>query len=514
MKKTITPQRQTRRSQVKAQAFDARPLVIGLTIFGFILALISLSTNASGFTAQEFKDIERKVWLGDSKSFPEVEKELVRVIQTTPSSTEAHYLLAHLYVRKYSESPSEMALLKKASDLGQQAMDLNPNSELGSIIIAEVLDMMGQTQNALKLLDPSFNPDIQFGWRKLFMEAKFKADKSTNLQLKTLLEQALQDPNSQWEIISPYIIAVIQSEATGNDLIAELSAWDSKYPTTTFKESLALALAKEGRYQEAHSMYVMIYSPKMDRIEPLLNDATLLYKHLNEPLKAKIILTHIVSRLSKNHSSNYAAIAELNLGKIFLDENNAGQAKTHFLNALMTSDSRFQILEQVTRSYRAKKDFAGLTSFIGEANIKLPGSGVLYALLGETLSEDIGNHTEAIEAFTNAIILEPNRTDYYNGMGLTYYRTNNLQKALLIFNQASKIDPEDAVSRYNVACVLAKLDRGQEALSSLREAISLDPKLIENAKADQDFQTIRNNEQFVEITTPKVLPVVEVKFAH
>ena len=77
----------------------------------------------------------------------------------------------------------------------------------------------------------------------------------------------------------------------------------------------------------------------------------------------------------------------------------------------------------------------------------------MYALLGETLSEDLGEHRQALKAFGNAINLEPARGDYYNGMGL-------------------------------------------EALGSLQEAITLDPRLQKNAQKDTDFAGLKKTSEF------------------
>ena len=67
----------------------------------------------------------------------------------------------------------------------------------------------------------------------------------------------------------------------------------------------------------------------------------------------------------------------------------------------------------------------------------------------------------------------PNRSDYYNGMGLAYYRMNKNEKALALFREATEIDPNDATAMYNGACVLSKLGQVKDSLTALPRSIDI-----------------------------------------
>ena len=244
---------------------------------------------------------------------------------------------------------------------------------------------------------------------------------------------------------------------------------------------------------------VEIYSNDPLRAEPMLNDASILSTNLRQPLKAKSLLEHITQNLKESTSPHTMAMAHANLGTILSNLKRYKEAETQFLSAVILSENRYEMLEFITKYHRKQKAFSRLTKLIKRLNSNIPGSGILYALLGETLSEDLSKHDQALEAFSDAIILEPKRSDFYNGMGLTYYRQKSFQKALRTFHQASKIDPDDAIARYNIACVLSRLDREKEALLALKEAISLDPRLIENARTDSDFANLHSTPSFTEI---------------
>lgn len=454
--------------------------------------------SLQGLRENSFRELEKKTWLAEPQSFPEIENEIVRAIQMKPSSAEYHYLIAHLYVRKYSNSPADMSLLKKASEMAQQAIDLAPVKEFGYIVIAEVLDIMGQTPNALRMIDPAFNPKIQPSWRSRFIEAKLRSDRLKNIDILKLLDSAMSMPEAQIEIMSPYVIAILASEKGHSEMEEALAHWDSRFPNFLFKESRALALARLNRFHEAHSLYVQSYSPGFTRAEAMLNDAIILQTNLRQPKKSEILLRHIIERLAKKSSTNVITAAHANLGVVYLQSNRIPQAEQEFVEAIKNSSNRFETLEFITKAFRKQRKYRQLAKLIRRLNQETPGSGVLYALLGETLSEDLNDHDIALEAFADAIILEPKRSDFYNGMGLAYYRKKSLPQALLLFQQASKIDPDDAIARYNTACVLARLGRKNEAVNALKEAVGLDPRLVDSARKDPDFKSLETNTHFVE----------------
>ena len=439
------------------------------------------------------------MWLGSSNSFNKLENEISRLIQLKPRSAEAHYLLSHLYIRKYSEKPDEMNILKKASDLAQQAIALSPRQEHGYVVLAEVLDVMGQTINGIQLLKQP-NSVFSKGWRSKFILARLQSDSLDSSSILSLLEESLQKPDSVREIIAPYVVATLRSKHTGPNLISKLRSWDRKFPSETLKMSLAISLTRNDQPKLAHAIYVQIYTPSFLHLEAMLNDAILLMTQLKRPSQAKTLL-HRVVKLAKTPDSKNSfkfAVASQKLGEAYLNEGSIKQAEKHFINAIVHSHNRYESINRVSEKYRERKKFQQLVSTIQTLNEEIPGSGVLYALLGETLSEDLSRHEEALDAFADAIILEPNRGDFYNGMGLAYYRANKLNRALNMFNFASRIDPEDAIAKYNSACILSIQKNYSQALLTLKEAIHLDPRLKKNAATDSDFKNLREYPGFAD----------------
>ena len=56
--------------------------------------------------------------------------------------------------------------------------------------------------------------------------------------------------------------------------------------------------------------------------------------------------------------------------------------------------------------------------------------------------------------------------------------------------------PGNGLALYNLACTDALLGRPDDAIAHLRDAIDAAPTLVENAKTDADFTSIRDDERF------------------
>ena len=464
-----------------------------------LLLLVAGQGFSASLTPEEFQ-LEKEVWTRPPGDHADLEKRVSRIIQLKPGSAFGHYLMARLMVRKFSESPKEIGILRKASELGQQAIELEPEEDYGYIVIAEVLDVMGQTENGIRILKRSKIKGYGNSWRTEFIQARLESDILSNEEVLDRFDTALKMPGTQPDVIVPYVIAILSSYRTGSNLVADLSDWEKRHPHYLFTITQAIALTNLRQYAKAHRIYQKANRLGPNRAEVVVNDAILLYRHLGRTAKAQRQLNRVLQN-SQELDDKVLSVVHGHLGVIHLRGSRYSKAATHFIRAMAGAANQQDMVEFITREYRQRKKHRQLANLITRINIEFPGMGIMHALLGETLSEDLGDHQAALKAFGDAIILEPNRSDFYNGMGLTYYRTNDMQMALTLFTRASIVDPDDATAKYNEACALARLGRNIEALTSLREAIDLDPRLQENALADKDFASIKHLAQFEEVTS-------------
>jgi tetratricopeptide (TPR) repeat protein len=75
-------------------------------------------------------------------------------------------------------------------------------------------------------------------------------------------------------------------------------------------------------------------------------------------------------------------------------------------------------------------------------------------------------------------------------------RTKSLDAAVATLQRAFDANPQDALAHFNMACYRAVQHRTSEALELLRNAIHLDPKLRTLAKAEHDFDQLRESPEF------------------
>jgi tetratricopeptide (TPR) repeat protein len=76
------------------------------------------------------------------------------------------------------------------------------------------------------------------------------------------------------------------------------------------------------------------------------------------------------------------------------------------------------------------------------------------------------------------------------------YNAGDFETALERINQVLRREPNDVLALFNAACFEARLGRTDDALEHLRLAIKADERAIENARTDDDFDSIREDPRF------------------
>ena len=79
------------------------------------------------------------------------------------------------------------------------------------------------------------------------------------------------------------------------------------------------------------------------------------------------------------------------------------------------------------------------------------------------------------------------------------YKQEDWEGALAACHLALEKHPGNALILYNIACMESMLGRREEALATLGESVEKWPKFRENARADDDFASIREDARFTEL---------------
>lgn len=79
---------------------------------------------------------------------------------------------------------------------------------------------------------------------------------------------------------------------------------------------------------------------------------------------------------------------------------------------------------------------------------------------------------------------------------LRFWPTGDWERAIAVLLRQHVEHPENAGVLYNLSCAEAQFGRHDEALDHLRQAVALEPRFLENARADDDLASIRDDERF------------------
>ena len=90
----------------------------------------------------------------------------------------------------------------------------------------------------------------------------------------------------------------------------------------------------------------------------------------------------------------------------------------------------------------------------------------------------------------------PKNSGLWINLAYVRRRTQSLDAAVDTLQRAFEANPKDALAHFNMACYRAVQNRPEEALTLLANAFALDPKLKKLAKAEKDFDAIRDLPEF------------------
>jgi tetratricopeptide (TPR) repeat protein len=448
--------------------------------------------------------LEERIWLADDETLPELEREGVRLLQLSPGSAYHHFLLSHVYLRKFASDQQDVDALRTASELATQALELAPDEEYGYVAMAEVLDVLGQNLKAAAVVREGLKQSG--GWRITFSKARINAERGNPEETLEALVEAIKAPGSLQRIIAPYLVIVARSRpASPFTTMRTLEDWAAEFPRAGFEEALANYHSERGNFEEAHKIYERILKSDPSNRELMFSNALIAYRKLGMTRHAIKQLMAVQDQLRSDVAAGHPVNKKLpgmvgaHLGAAYLRAGNLAKAHEAFFLAVDGAADRTTTIEFLFNEYKAKRAEKELVALLQDIAESGPGQGMVHAYMAEALSERLGKQDAAAAAYRRAIALEPTRSEYYNGLGLALYRQADMLAALTEFTRATEIDPGDAAARYNEACALALLGRKDEALYSLREAIQLEPRLSEQARVDKDFKSINTLTGFQEL---------------
>ncbi len=131
------------------------------------------------------------------------------------------------------------------------------------------------------------------------------------------------------------------------------------------------------------------------------------------------------------------------------------------------------------------------------ASIKPPDAAVAHFNWGVDYASR-GDLDQAITEFKIAIKRDVRWAKPYYNLGVAYSRQGKWNHAIVTWKKTVYIDPKYANAHYNLARAYARGNQRDLSITHLREAVSLDEKLFEAMQTDENFNQIRQSQEFKE----------------
>ena len=474
-----------------------RNLYLTLTL---ILALGGVATQLK---AADVLQLEKRLWLTDGEDLPALESDIVLEIQRNPQSVHHHYLLTNVYLRRFLLNPGQSKLFEQAMQLARQTVALDANAELGYLALADIYDVMDKTAEAREVFRVfTYRSTIKRSWRYYLAKAKIFLSEATIDNSLTLLQKALHSKGVLHEVVIPYVVVLVDAKHIGNrnGVIAALEQWRAKVPHRLFDKYLATLYMNDQGYQKAWQLYSDLLRHDPHNHELRRNKAIIAYMYMGKEEEAQQEFIDLLASTKTTHTSRLEiAVINTHLGIIYMRGSQEEKAQQSFLAALTHYSDSDMLLELIVKAYQGEAKFHQLANFLEQLNIEMPGNAVYYGLLGDVLTEYLGDYQRAAIAYEDAIVLDPYNSRLYSALGMARYRLREFEQALQMFGKARSIDTLDATAFYNEACIYALLSRNAEAIHSLQKAIELDASLREHAREDSDFDKIRTLPAFMNV---------------
>ena len=123
---------------------------------------------------------------------------------------------------------------------------------------------------------------------------------------------------------------------------------------------------------------------------------------------------------------------------------------------------------------RARKEYEIQSGLEKNNSLAWNGSGACLYELAKITGEEKYFY-EGLDAFNNAVLLDPNLLDAHLSLGYLHEHMGNLEKALEAYSQAVKLDPDNETAHFNMGCIYANGKKTPEAIEQFKKVLEINP---------------------------------------
>jgi len=184
----------------------------------------------------------------------------------------------------------------------------------------------------------------------------------------------------------------------------------------------------------------------------------------------------------------------------------------HYYNKELTKSEELidLVLKNVPNNYTALynkgkirfdlKDYKTAKEFIEKALLVDPKSSNAENALAAAYDK-LGDEKKSLEHFDKAIELDPENIMALNNKAGRLIIADDLENAEKLIDKIFKINENYPPAVYNKSCLNSHKNLKKETLALLKQAIKLDPEYKIIAKGDDDFKNIKDDPEFIRITS-------------
>ncbi|APJ04055.1 tetratricopeptide repeat protein [Silvanigrella aquatica] len=421
------------------------------------------------------------------------EKLLIESIRQNPNNIDSYIEIAKLIQVQVAQGNRHPYELQKSIELINEAYAIAPERPKCNFAKAEVLYYSGQSKAAEDLYAEIFNKYPNH-LDTYIEKARILSDKSPQESLDNV-ELALRNGATTDDISQSATTALLKIN-TAESIGKSLKEFAKKHPDRWLWHKAALAYANTKNYSEATMAFEKAIALGND-IEARLQLAVMQYSYQNKFKPALENLNKLLITLSKRkyitHSAKSLVYAHISMAN-FKNKNKEDAALAAVYTAQTGFDNK-QFYASLVTEYKKLNSLYILESSLKYLMKEEPDYLLSYSIYGEIFRNN-KKYDDSIEMYSKAIALDNTKDDLYAERAITFYKNNSYVKALNDFESALKIHPKTAIYIYNKACMLALLGKKSEALQNLKLALIEDKNLIELARSDSDFATLKADTEY------------------
>ena len=150
------------------------------------------------------------------------------------------------------------------------------------------------------------------------------------------------------------------------------------------------------------------------------------------------------------------------------------EAEAKYIEMLQWDNTRAEVWQGLAEIYSQTDRYAEAFAALAKALAMRPGSGSIHYSMG-LLLEKIGDRSQAILAYRQAIALDNQLTDGYNKLGNLLLAAGEIDEAEAIYSQGILARPEHFGCYLNLGKAMVLRERLDRAIELYQQALGLDP---------------------------------------